>query len=169
MKKIILLGILFLVLMPFVLHADILQLGPASFVPQVHYNNCGMRTGNMELWYDSSSQSTFYCDLPQLPHLGNIDQIRFDYYDNDPNGSISVSLKRVRLSDFNLDTLAEFSSSVTRYRTDVQTKYIENFTYPTIKSKGYRYFLEIVLDPSSSGGNTVALYGIRFRYFPQND
>ena len=148
---------------PVILNADIIQLAPSDFQPQ------DPSAGDWHIY--SSYQDYMYCNTGatyrylfsrclDLPHLGTLDQIRFVYYDNS-SFSLRIRFIRQKISDFTETVLAEYTTSGTA--SFDRTEDLETFTYPTIKNKGYRYFVQLYW---SGGDGSLRFKAIRVRFYP---
>lgn len=156
-------GLFLLVLSPLQLNAEIIHLYPGDFEPSSSDRgnwHIFSDTGDyMYAEFDADYRDIFSRSL-ELPHLGTLDQVRIYYYDNSTY-NLTVSFIRQKVSDFSQTVLAQYTTSgeAVFYREED----LESFLYPTIKTKGYRYYVRV--NWSGADGTNLSLVGIRIRYY----
>ena len=153
-RAIVFLGVLFF-LLPMLVHAGVLILGPADFQPYSDNNDYFM---NSERLYSESGAIYRYFYAPvHLPDGAKITRVLISYYDNSAS-SIEVSMFRMNIWGGNSQQM--FSSSTTGEADYMRKDTVVGSTisYKWINGKKYIYSCRVYF---SSGGSNLKLYAVK--------
>ena len=159
MRRNLILGVFFLFfLLPLLVHADVLILGPADFLP--YADNCNYSMNGRYIYSAlGASCRSFYAPI-HLPDGAKISRVLISYYNNSTTYT-EVDMHRMNIWSGSVQTM--FSSYTYGGADQIRKKTVVGSTisYKWINGLKYIYYLKLYFNKS---GSDLRLYAVKIEY-----